>query len=48
MTLYELSSQFEQFMAAVESGEIPEEAIVDTLESMNCDIGEKLIISPAL
>lgn len=34
MKLYELTADIRNFMAAVESGEIPEEAIADTLESL--------------
>lgn len=42
MTLYELASGYKNFLAAVENGEIPEEAIADTLEAMEGDITEKI------
>lgn len=41
MTLYELSEQFAQLMEAIENGEIPEEAIADTLEGLTGDFDEK-------
>lgn len=41
MTLYELSDAIEQFAAGVENGEIPEEAIADTLDSMEMDFNAK-------
>lgn len=41
MTLYELSDAIEQFAASVENGEIPEEAIADTLDSMEMDFNTK-------
>lgn len=41
MKLYELAKDYEAFIAAVESGEIPEEAIADTLESIESSIEEK-------
>lgn len=34
MKLYELTDTMARFLAAVEAGEIPEEAIEDTLESI--------------
>ena len=37
MTLYEISNEYQQFLSAVEEGEIPEEAIPDTLESIRDD-----------
>ena len=41
MKLYELAADYENFISAVESGEIPEEAIVDTLESIDSAIEDK-------
>lgn len=41
MKLYEITEAYEEFIAAVESGEIPEEAIGDTLESINSMLEEK-------
>lgn len=41
MKLYELVSDFHNFMEAVDNDEIPEEAIVDTLESINLQIEAK-------
>lgn len=41
MKLYELAADYEAFIAAVEAGEIPEEAVVDTLESIESSIEEK-------
>lgn len=42
MTLYELMSGYKNFLTAVENGEIPEEAIADTLEAIEGDIDEKI------
>ena len=42
MTLYELMSEYQSFMSAVESGDIPEEAIADTLEGIEGDLTEKI------
>lgn len=42
MTLYELSDQYRQFIESIEAGEIPEEAIADTLDAMEGDINEKI------
>ena len=42
MSLYSLAINYELFMAAVENGDIPEEAIADTLEAMTGDIDEKI------
>lgn len=42
MTLYELMTDYKNFLSAVESGDIPEEAIVDTLEAIEGDIDEKI------
>lgn len=41
MKLYELVSDFNEFMARVEEGDVPEEAIVDTLESIELAIEAK-------
>lgn len=41
MKLYELAADYEAFIAAVEAGEIPEEAIADTLESIESSIEDK-------
>ena len=41
MKLYELKAVYENFLEAIEAGEIPEEAIADTLESIEADIEEK-------
>ncbi len=41
MTLYELSDAIERFAAGIENGEIPEEAIADTLDSMEMDFNAK-------
>lgn len=41
MTLYELSEQYSQLLEAIENGEIPEEAIADTLEGLTGDFDEK-------
>ena len=42
MTLYELMNDYKNFLTAVENGEIPEEAIADTLEAIEGDIDEKI------
>lgn len=41
MKLYEIAAEYQQFLEAVESGEIPEEAITDTLESIETLLEEK-------
>jgi len=41
MTLYEISNTYTEFMNAIESGDIPEEAIADTLEIIQGDFNEK-------
>lgn len=41
-TLYELSQQYQSFLDAVLEGEIPEEAIKDTLEGIQAPFEEKL------
>lgn len=42
MTLYELMSDYENFLIAVENGDIPEDAIADTLEAIEGTIDEKI------
>lgn len=42
MKLYEISAQMEEFLALVEAGEIPEEAIADTLEGLEGVLVDKL------
>lgn len=42
MKLYELASVYENFMEAVDAGDVPEEAITDTLESIEADIDDKV------
>lgn len=41
MTLYEISNTYTEFMNAIESGDIPEEAIADTLDGIQGDFNEK-------
>ncbi len=41
MKLYEISETYRAFMAAVEAGEIPEEAMADTLEALEGAFDEK-------
>ena len=41
MKLYEISNQYQEFMDMVESGEIPDEAIADTLASLDGEFEEK-------
>lgn len=41
MKLYELSKDYESLMLAIESGDIPEEALADTLESIEVMLDEK-------
>lgn len=41
-TLYELTGQYIELLSAIESGDIPEEAISDTLEGMTGEITEKI------
>lgn len=40
-TLYELTSEYASLLDMIESGEIPEEAINDTLESVNAEFEQK-------
>ena len=42
MKLYELTDTMARFLAAVEAGEIPDEAIEDTLESIKMPLYDKL------
>lgn len=42
MTLYELMTDYTNFISAVESGDIPEDAIADTLEAIVGDIDDKI------
>jgi len=42
MGLYEIGNQYMDFFEQVESGEIPEDAISDTLEAMDGELAEKL------
>lgn len=42
MKLYELAENYENFIAAVESGEIPEDALIDTLEAIESAIEDKV------
>lgn len=41
MKLYEIAEEYESLMCAVESGDIPEEAIADTLESITSLLEDK-------
>lgn len=42
LTLYEMMTAYKEFMAAVANGDIPEEAIADTLEGIEASIDEKI------
>lgn len=42
MTLYEMMTAYKDFLTAVENGDIPEEAIADTLEGIESSIDEKI------
>lgn len=42
MTLYELMTNYKDFLTAVENGDIPEDAIADTLEGIESTIDEKI------
>lgn len=42
MTLYELTKAYSDFAAAVENGEIPEEAIADTFDMLEGDLDDKI------
>lgn len=41
MKLYEIANEYRNFLEAVENGEIPEEAINDTLESIELELEDK-------
>lgn len=41
-TLYELSAEYAAFLAAVEAGEVPEEAIADTLDGLSGEFAQKV------
>ena len=41
MKLYEIAADYQSFMEAVENGEIPDEYIADTLESITATLEEK-------
>lgn len=41
MTLYDLSEQYQQLAEAIENGELPEEAIADTLEGITGNLDDK-------
>ena len=41
MTLYDISEQYRSFLDSVEAGEIPEEAVGDTLEGIQGEFNEK-------
>ena len=36
MKLYEITNTYQQFLDALEEGEIPQECISDTLEGLDC------------
>ena len=42
MTLYELMTDYKNLLSAIEDGDIPEEAIADTLEGIEASIDEKI------
>lgn len=42
MKLYEISADYQRFQEQVESGEIPEEAIADTLEAIDGEFDDKV------
>ena len=42
MTLYEMLTAYKDFLTAVENGDIPEEAIADTLEGIESSIDDKI------
>lgn len=41
MKLYEIAADYEAFLAAIEAGEIPDEAIPDTLEAIEAELDKK-------
>ena len=42
MSLYSIAAEYERFFSMIEAGEIPEEAIADTLDSIEGEFREKL------
>ena len=42
MTLYEMMADYTNFLSAVENGDIPEDAIADTLEAIEATVDEKI------
>ena len=42
MKLYEISADYQRFQEQIESGEIPEEAIADTLEAIEGEFDDKV------
>lgn len=42
MKLYEIAQEYRAFADALENGEIPEEAITDTLEAINSEFSDKI------
>lgn len=42
MNLYEVAAAQERFLEAIENGEVPEDAITDTLDSINLEFDEKV------
>ncbi|MDR2456949.1 MAG: siphovirus Gp157 family protein, partial [Clostridiales Family XIII bacterium] len=41
MPLYEISERYLSFLKSLENGEIPDEALSDTLEAIDCEFDEK-------
>lgn len=42
MNLYEVAAAQERFLEAIENGEVPEDAIADTLDSINLEFDDKV------
>ena len=42
MTLYELGSEYQEMLSLIDNGEIPEEAIADTLEALQGELRDKI------
>lgn len=42
MTLYELGSEYQELLSLIDNGEIPEEAIADTLEALQGELRDKI------
>lgn len=40
--LYELTAEYKRFLELIENGEIPEEAITDTLEALDSEVDSKI------